>query len=92
MLNQTLLLKTSVRLGMGNTDTALQVFRVAYFLGLSGNEMLCAALLPRVYLEVSFKEMYVSYTVLKVTLLLFFLMPLFWGKCDQIFLSYYCDM
>lgn len=34
--------------------------------------MLCAALLPRVYLEVRFKEIHVSCTVLKVTLLLLF--------------------
>lgn len=54
--------------------------------------MLCAALLLRLYLEVHFKEMYVTYTVLKVPLLIFLKRPLFWGKRDQISLSYYCDM
>lgn len=42
------------------------------FLGIKWNEMLCAALLPRVYLEVRFKEIYVTCTALKVTLLLLF--------------------
>lgn len=34
--------------------------------------MLCAALLPRVYLEVHFQEIYVTCTVLKVPLFIYF--------------------